>query len=267
MNELEKRAKHFAGYMKEQGYEVSNDFAMNFVTLKDKNPNLSNEELIEQSFKKTLAFYDDFEKNPKPYTNEIHRQLIEEELNEKLNKIGLKADIYETDDWIDEDRMYEGKIVTNDSKEIEYDESLTGRYVDLISVKEELEGYMSHNLKKEFEEYYQRTKENKKEKDLNSKIDDFTKEMNSEGFAVDKNWTSKFLNLNENNPNKSAKEHINNPKSSFLKSGKFVDEFNNDPNKYLTVESREKLIKDINKKPFKLKEKSKDKDLGVELKK
>ena len=92
MNELEKRAKHFADYMKEQGYEVSNDFAMNFITLKDKNPNLSNEELIEQSFKKTLAFYDDFEKNPKPYTNEIHRQLIEEELNEKLNKIGLKAD-------------------------------------------------------------------------------------------------------------------------------------------------------------------------------
>lgn len=152
MNELEKRAKHFADNMKEQGYEVSNDFAMNFVTLKDKNPNLSNEELIEQTFKKTLAFYDDFEKNPKPYTNEIHRQLIEEELNEKLNKIGLKADIYETDDWINEDRMYEGKIVTNDSKEIEYDESLTGRYVDLNSVKEELEEYMNHNLKKEFEE-------------------------------------------------------------------------------------------------------------------
>lgn len=262
MNELEKRAKHFADSMKEQGYEVSNDFAMNFVTLKDKNPNLSNEELIEQSFKKTLAFYDEFEKNPKPYTNEIYRQLIEEELNEELNKIGLKADIYETDDWIDEDRMYEGKIVTNDPKEIEYDGSLTGRYVDLNSVKEELEGYINHSLKKEFQWYYQ----NLKEKDLNSKIDDFTKEINSEGFAVDKNWTSKFLNLNENNPKLSAKEHINNPKSSFLKSGKFVDEFNNDPNKYLTVEDREKLIKDINKKPFKLKEKSKDKDLGVELK-
>ncbi len=163
MNELEKKAKKVADTMKEQGYEVSNDFALNFVTLKEKDPNISNEELLEQTFKKTLAFYDDFNKNPKPYTNEIHRQLIEEELNEKLNKIGLKADIYETDDWIDEDRMYEGKIVTNDSKEIECDESLTGRYVDLNSVKEELEGYMSHNLKKEVEEYYQKTKENNKD--------------------------------------------------------------------------------------------------------
>lgn len=69
------QAKKFVEDMKKQGYEISEDFAMNLISLKEKNPNMRNEELIEQTFKKTLAFYDEFNKNPKPYIDEIHRQL------------------------------------------------------------------------------------------------------------------------------------------------------------------------------------------------
>lgn len=79
------QAKKFVEDMKRQGYEISEDFAINLVSLKEKNPNMPTEELIEQTFKKTLAFYDDFNKNPKPYIDEIHRQL-ENEQNGKNTK-------------------------------------------------------------------------------------------------------------------------------------------------------------------------------------
>lgn len=79
------QAKKFVEDMKRQGYEISEDFAINLVSLKEKNPNMPTEELIEQTFKKTLAFYDDFNKNSKPYIDEIHRQL-ENEQNGKNTK-------------------------------------------------------------------------------------------------------------------------------------------------------------------------------------
>lgn len=71
MNKLEENAKKFVEDMKKKGYEVSVDFAINLLTIKEKNPNISKDELVEQAFKKTLAFYDDFNKNPKPYVNSI----------------------------------------------------------------------------------------------------------------------------------------------------------------------------------------------------
>jgi hypothetical protein len=98
MNKLEEKAKKYVDEMKKQGYVISEDFAMNLVSLKEKNPTMPTKELIEQTFKKTLAFYDEFEKNPKPYINEIHRQLNNEQ-NENKNstkpfKIKEKSDLH-----------------------------------------------------------------------------------------------------------------------------------------------------------------------------
>lgn len=72
---LENQVNFIIKTMKNSGYKVNKMWAINYIQIKEDNPNLSKDELIKQTFEETLSFYDEnFESED--FTEEWFNQTI-----------------------------------------------------------------------------------------------------------------------------------------------------------------------------------------------
>jgi hypothetical protein len=78
--------------MKNSGYKVNKMWAINYIQIKEDNPNLSKDELIKQTFEETLFFYEENLEN-EDFTEELFSQTVSIPISlieEVKNKDGIE---------------------------------------------------------------------------------------------------------------------------------------------------------------------------------